>query len=1506
MTAAKKIVDDKLLKTLVPFGELKDEQFAKLSGQYKVETFKAGQTLFKQGERDARTFFLLAGQVNLRYGDGSVKSISADTPQAQYALVPVRPRQATATAKTPITVLSLDANLFDDILSWGNENGFHVSELDTHEDENDWMTCFLQSKVFLRLPAQNIQALMMRLEEVKVKAGQVVIRQGDDDGYYYIIKSGRCRVSRKHSPKDKELELAMLAVGEGFGEEAIITHNRRGASVTMLEDGCLMRLSRNDFNRLLVEPLITIVNYNEVAKDPRSVFLDVRNYEDYARNGITGSKNITITELRLKIDQLDTSKQYVVCSNTGSRAAAAAFLLCQQGIDAVVLRYGLENLPADIKRGNGAIEDIDKIPVVDNVVKLNKETPLEKLPELPATSKEPPRPVTTDEAMKDPRVKALFSQAQRRLQEENDRAKQAYSARKQAQVEVNRLKNEADQARRQLEDAKRQAEKAAKDSAMAARLEAKREAARLRELELGAKQAELEEAMRQAEEQAQRTNDANTALQQAEQEIDNLKKEMQSAVERAQEEAHKSAEAIRQFLEQEAKRQKEESDRITEKEAQRARQAEEAHLKAQQEIERLKADAEATRERLRQQAKLEADRARQQAEQARKEAEREIERLRKETELARQQAEEQALKKQADALAAKQAESEAAIQKAIEQARQEAQAEIERLRERADKAQDAEEARKWAEQEIARVKEQAEQERLRLEEQAIRIAEEARAEAVEEAYKITAAKESEIEAVAKQAADQAKRALEAEEAKYRAEQEIERLKQETELARQQMQHQLSSEIERSEIEHEVAKARALELANKQAEIEDVTKKAEQEASRAMLAEAERKKTEDEINQLKQEMEALRRQQELFAKQQSSGSLSAADKEMARNSEKALADKQEEIAQISLKAAEQIAKANAADEARKQAEVEIHRLRSEVEAATLQAQAQLQADAERAAAEQKAMRERSAELERMQAMIAEAESRAQQEAARAQQAEEVRRQSEEQLARLKAAEEANIRAQEEIQRLKAEAGMAYYQAQEQAKLTAEQIRQKAELDIQKARAEEAARKKAELEHAARLTQQEADRAEQAEQARKLAEAEIKKLKAEAKLQHIKAEKAIRETIKSAREQESKKVQQRATDKARKSVKSEPRKPNVIANKPKSRANSNQQEATRDDDPLGILDLAQPKNPAQENYDFSKETASQGGGGFISDQIMWETALGMREDKVVEQVLEPKSPKQAPITAPARQTGTPQFGNAQPAYAQAQRDQSVFRSKDVNPYVNTQDVTNIVRKRKRSGGLFKYVVVLFSLCVCAAAAYYFTLSNSQRELQREQIKSFIEKEIPSSKQKNTDSQTSETDPVNGTDTRPSKPAPVVVEKRPLTMEERLELKREKAIQDIIQRKKALERKVDKQPDGALPEISEPAKSQSGASEQSTLPALVEIPSEVSQASSGNVEITVVNPVPDNQSEQSNDSPPEGLQLLPLNDVQGPENESVQNTQADSVVQVNEAISVVVTDPISGEEQ
>jgi hypothetical protein len=114
--------------------------------------------------------------------------------------------------------------------------------------------------------------------------------------------------------------------------------------------------------------------------------------------------------------------------------------------------------------------------------------------------------------------------------------------------------------------------------------------------------------------------------------------------------------------------------------------------------------------------------------------------------------------------------------------------------------------------------------------------------------------------------------------------------------------------------------------------------------------------------------------------------------------------------------------------------------------------------------------------------------------------------------------------------------------------------------------------------------------------------------------------------------------------------------------------------------------------------------------------------------------------------------------------------------------------------------------------------------------------------------------------------------------------------------------LERKVDKQPDRALAETAKPsAAPQNVQQEQANLPALVEI------APAGAPETTTDNE--NNLSEEIVAPPGDGAQLLPLNDVplndmNNPENGSIQDSGSDSVVQVNEAISVVVSDPVSGE--
>jgi rhodanese-related sulfurtransferase len=213
----------------------------------------------------------------------------------------------------------------------------------TSEEEGDWMTRILQSRAFLRIPPANIQAMFMRLEEMPVAAGQIILQQGDEGDYYYIIRRGTCRVTRR-STAGAVTTLAHLAAGDAFGEEALVSESKRNATVTMETDGLLMRLSKRDFEELLKAPILNHVTL-ETAKamvKEGAVLLDVRLESEYKNGGIKGSQNIPLFMLRLKAETLDSGVKYICYCDTGRRSSAAAYLLSERGFDSFVLKGGLQ------------------------------------------------------------------------------------------------------------------------------------------------------------------------------------------------------------------------------------------------------------------------------------------------------------------------------------------------------------------------------------------------------------------------------------------------------------------------------------------------------------------------------------------------------------------------------------------------------------------------------------------------------------------------------------------------------------------------------------------------------------------------------------------------------------------------------------------------------------------------------------------------------------------------------------------------------------------------------------------------------------------------------------------------------------------------------------------------------------------------------------------------------------------------------------------------------------
>ena len=324
-------VDLAVLRTFSPLDGLKAENLHALARKTVIRELDAGRVLFKEGDTDKRTFYLVSGQVELRADDRIMGMIKSGTAEARAAM--------------DLEYIMIDSDLLDVLLTWDQTGQYEVAELrgDGLDVTGDWMTTLLQTKAFHRIPPANIQAIFMRMQRINYRASDIVIKQGTEGDYFYVVVAGKCIVTRE-TPLNKEgIKLAELGPGDSFGEEALIAEAKRNATVTMASDGTLMRLGKHDFQTLLNEPLLQWVDQQKareiVAKGGK--WLDVRLPSEFQNFRIDDAVNIPLYFIRLKLNALDKNTQYVVCCDTGRRSSAAAYILSERGFEAYVLKGGL-------------------------------------------------------------------------------------------------------------------------------------------------------------------------------------------------------------------------------------------------------------------------------------------------------------------------------------------------------------------------------------------------------------------------------------------------------------------------------------------------------------------------------------------------------------------------------------------------------------------------------------------------------------------------------------------------------------------------------------------------------------------------------------------------------------------------------------------------------------------------------------------------------------------------------------------------------------------------------------------------------------------------------------------------------------------------------------------------------------------------------------------------------------------------------------------------------------
>ena len=348
-----------MLAALKPISSFSPARLRETLDYCHLETFDKGQDPFKLHNLHGQSVYLLQGELELEYEDGNHVVVSANSEWAKHPLGKRQPEIISATALSDIQLLRIDDNVLDMIVTWDQfsphegvkrepESG---AALNVSSSGKRWLNSgifsaeYLKNGPFAHLPPANIGQLLERIDAIAVRANDVIIREGDEGDYYYMIENGRAQVTRLVGGGN--MLLAELKAGGVFGEDALVSGAKRNATVTMKTNGMLLRLKRQDFLELMQEPLLHRLSYEDARQKVAqgAIWIDTRHPSEYRYDKVPGAINIPLNDIRSAIGVLNKDHTYIAYCQSGRRSSAAAFILAQAGYDVYVLAGGLWTVP---------------------------------------------------------------------------------------------------------------------------------------------------------------------------------------------------------------------------------------------------------------------------------------------------------------------------------------------------------------------------------------------------------------------------------------------------------------------------------------------------------------------------------------------------------------------------------------------------------------------------------------------------------------------------------------------------------------------------------------------------------------------------------------------------------------------------------------------------------------------------------------------------------------------------------------------------------------------------------------------------------------------------------------------------------------------------------------------------------------------------------------------------------------------------------------------------------
>ncbi|MFQ5422321.1 MAG: cyclic nucleotide-binding domain-containing protein, partial [Anaerolineae bacterium] len=222
------------------------EAVAEVLAVLEAESHPKRALLARQGH-DARRFYLIAaGDVGVFHEDAQVATLHPGGYFGVNALLDQGEYHFTYRALTAVHLLAIPREKFDPLL---RADTTLTAQVTAGAESRHLLK---QMPLFGSLSPQELEMVDRRLQQRRVQAGEVIVRQGEPRSFLFIVLNGRVQVVMASDGRPPQV-VGSLGIGEHFGEYALYADTPYTATYRAEEDCRLLLLDEPTFDKLVAD-----------------------------------------------------------------------------------------------------------------------------------------------------------------------------------------------------------------------------------------------------------------------------------------------------------------------------------------------------------------------------------------------------------------------------------------------------------------------------------------------------------------------------------------------------------------------------------------------------------------------------------------------------------------------------------------------------------------------------------------------------------------------------------------------------------------------------------------------------------------------------------------------------------------------------------------------------------------------------------------------------------------------------------------------------------------------------------------------------------------------------------------------------------------------------------------------------------------------------------------------------------------------------------------------------